>query len=608
MTPNAYSASIINSEIISEDKAHISDEIFDGYEGLEITRFGNVGFNYALLTPDKKKEILIGFNPYLTQENSYTNLVYRMGRGWQIKLPYLDISNKVLYQPDGYKYIIKENKNGYIVDCLGTSSLTTLTDGFCFEKANGSKEFYTNEGKIKRIIDAFDNETIYEYSSGLLTKITYPDSTFVTFERNDLKIELKYNGSDGAVVFATFNLLSNKDGTLLLDTIEYDESNLEFSYNKTDKELRLSAFSIENKYCKEITYNENINRVQSVKTLYDDGTDGVKEYYYDAQGRISKIIDKGFAEEKYQYIQKIDGSLLTETTKIVGETESVEKETLNKYGQLIRYEENGSVLTIKYNQYNKVQQEKENNMIINYSYNPQGEVTLVEFPDGKTIKYDYYADGQLQRVASNEQTTYYTPQGEIQKIMSSDQTLFSDSDSNILMGVTPTSLGSGISVLYNINSSVGVTNYHTYYGLSQSGFNCYSYAIGKVNGIYNPGYFSKRSLNLNSITGIKTNVEKDVASLGMSIYNSTVSESIGSHCWKNALRIRAGSDYHFMSKGRTTSWGFKAGKGGPAMEVLNGKTPSSITWDTYVKPLLGNYKVGTSVYYNSSIYYMMIKD
>lgn len=53
-------------------------------------------------------------------------------------------------------------------------------------------------------------------------------------------------------------------------------------------------------------------------------------------------------------------------------------------------------------------------MIINYSYNPQGEVTLVEFPDGKTIKYDYYADGQLQRVASNEQTTYYTPQGEIQ--------------------------------------------------------------------------------------------------------------------------------------------------------------------------------------------------
>ena len=87
MTPNAYSASIINSEIISEDKAHISDEIFDGYEGLEITRFGNVGFNYALLTPDKKKEILIGFNPYLTQENSYTNLVYRMGKGWQIKLP-----------------------------------------------------------------------------------------------------------------------------------------------------------------------------------------------------------------------------------------------------------------------------------------------------------------------------------------------------------------------------------------------------------------------------------------------------------------------------------------------------------------------------------------
>ena len=161
--------------------------------------------------------------------------------------------------------------------------------------------------------------------------------------------------------------------------------------------------------------------------------------------------------------------------------------------------------------------------------------------------------------------------------------------------------------MYNINSSVGVTNYHTYYGLSQSGFNCYSFAIGKTDRVYDPGYFSNRSLNLNSVTGIKTNVEKDVQSLGMSIYNTNVSATIEAHCWKIALKIRAGADYHFMMTSRTADWRFKAGIGGPVMQVLSGKTPSSITWDMYKKSG-SKYVVSQSAYYNSALYYMMIRD
>lgn len=605
---SAFAASLPNDKAIIMNREHISDEAFVGYEGLETTVSGKVGFNYDLITPDKEKVILIGFNPYLAKINNNYDSTYKIGQGWHIKLPYLDITNKVLYQSDGYEYDIKEEKNGYVVDYPGISNFTAISEGFCFKKADGSKEIYNRDGKIKRIIDAFANETTYEYSSGTLTKIIYPDNSFVTFERVGLKVVLKYTCDNNTAGFVTFNLLSNMNG-ILLDTIEYDTSNLKFNYSKTDSGLILSTVSIENKYYKTITYNKNNTQVQSINTLYDDGLKGVKNYYYDAQGRVSKMVDEGFAEEQYKYVQKSDGSLVTETTKIYNGNSSVDKKTMNKYGQLIQYEQNNTVLTLKYNKYNKVQQEKENNLIINYSYNPQGEITLVEFPDGKIIKYDYYSNGQLQKKTSSEQTIYYTPQGEVKKITSSNQVLFDSATSNPLITQIQRSIGTNISVLYNINSYVGVTNYHTYYGLPQNGFNCYSYAIGKYERIYDPGYFSKRNLSLVSFSGIKLNVEQDMKSLSRGIYDCNVNDSIGVHSWKIALRIRHGEDYHFMKKSRNMSWGFKAGKGGPVMEVLNGKNPSNITWDQYYKPLFSSkYKVYKSSFYNSQIAYMMIRD
>ena len=106
MNANVYSASTENNEKKALNKQHISDDVFDGYEGLETTRLGTTGFNYAFLTPDKNKEILIGFNPNLTQENSYVNSFYQMGTGWQVKLPFLDTANNILHQTDGYKYTI----------------------------------------------------------------------------------------------------------------------------------------------------------------------------------------------------------------------------------------------------------------------------------------------------------------------------------------------------------------------------------------------------------------------------------------------------------------------------------------------------------------------
>ena len=90
------------------------------------------------------------------------------------------------------------------------------------------------------------------------------------------------------------------------------------------------------------------------------------------------------------------------------------------------------------------------------------------------------------------------------------------------------------------------------------------------------------------------------------IYDCGVNTSIPGHCWQIALRIRPGDDFHFMSRNRNMSWGFKAGKICPVMEVLNGRTPNDITWDMY-EPSNGTYSVFQSNYYTSTIAYMMIR-
>lgn len=91
------------------------------------------------------------------------------------------------------------------------------------------------------------------------------------------------------------------------------------------------------------------------------------------------------------------------------------------------------------------------------------------------------------------------------------------------------------------------------------------------------------------------------------------SASIPAHSWKIALRIKSGDDYHFMKISNTSgaAWQQKAGQGGPVMQLLSGKTPSTVSWDMYAyNSSTGKYVVDKDKlgYYNSSIYYMIIKD
>ncbi|NLV22041.1 MAG: hypothetical protein GXY49_08660 [Syntrophomonadaceae bacterium] len=228
---------------------------------------------------------------------------------------------------------------------------------------------------------------------------------------------------------------------------------------------------------------------------------------------------------------------------------------------------------------------------------------------GHFLNFSYYSDGSLKQKTTNTQKTYYTPSGLLEKTVINGTTFINSSDDATKNSNSINIMSSGgVSVLYNINNSVGVTDYCTYYGLTQSGFNCYTHAIAKRSEVRNPGYYSGRSLNLYSLSGIKLNVEKDQESLGRRIYDTTVGASISGHSWKIVLRINPGNDYHFMiCSSNNSAWQFKAGIGGPVMRVLNGYTPDDITWDIYVLNSSTNkYEVYSSSYYTSAMKYMMI--
>ena len=309
----------------------------------------------------------------------------------------------------------------------------------------------------------------------------------------------------------------------------------------------------------------------------------------------------------YQYVLDESGNRTVTTNKSFENSISTTSETVNSIGQLTNYTTNGNTLELRYNSNNQVEEELENNKKILHKYSEKGRPQSVILSDGTAISYSYDSNGILKTKTIGNTAIYYDEKGDIEKALKDGEIIFSNTAENAI------SLNAAaVSVLYHINSQVSVTNYHTYYGLQQSGFNCYTFAIGKTTRIADPGYYSNRNLPLSSISGIKLNVEKDQESLSRTIYDTTVNANIpDGHCWKIALRIRPSEDYHFMkiNYGSGKLWQFKDGRNGPVMQLRSGYTPANASWDTYdYNSSLGKYVVFSSGYYNSTRYYMMIRE
>lgn len=212
------SAAALSAGNLTIPLKNVSEEIFDGYTGLETTISGKVGYNYDLITADSSHTVLIGFNPNMAE--SYFDDVYNIGTGWQVKLPYLDLAEKRLYQTDGYSFAFTTDKNAYSVKNYPGIAQLTKNDVCCFEKADGSKEYFSDSGSIIQSIDAFGNETKYQYTNGILSEIIYPENTSIHFLRAQnnacTSVSLVYNTPTESSNFATLSLINDGSNVVLI--------------------------------------------------------------------------------------------------------------------------------------------------------------------------------------------------------------------------------------------------------------------------------------------------------------------------------------------------------------------------------------------------------
>ena len=174
-----------------------------------------------------------------------------------------------------------------------------------------------------------------------------------------------------------------------------------------------------------------------------------------------------------------------------------------------------------------------------------------------------------------------------------------------------------------------VTNYDD---STQSQFYCYPYALGVTNYTLSPGETTASGIMLNTIRKkyIDVNtvadwVVQDVKNLGASARILTGADSrpnypTASNQFLMALRVSPKSiyktgdlhsyNYHFMRRIGSSCWRYKAGTGGKVIQLQEGYTPETVTWDM-ITPADGNvnsynYKQLDVAFYSSDIIYILV--
>lgn len=149
-------------------------------------------------------------------------------------------------------------------------------------------------------------------------------------------------------------------------------------------------------------------------------------------------------------------------------------------------------------------------------------------------------------------------------------------------------------------------------------FNCYMWAIGIYAVNYktynNPGYKSNQIWStVDSVSGLAQLSMSDLRKCGYSVISCTtyIPTSITSDKKVIAVRMNNNkSDYHFMKQTYSNAgcwWSFKAGQGGPVFQLINGKKPNQITWNTYKYNVTYQKWCMTGNTYTSTIYYISYK-
>lgn len=617
------SALVIGGSIAyaSDDIMYALEDVFDGYNSVETTVTGKLGYNYAVTTPDGKKDLIFGFSPSMANKESAYSKIFDLGSGWGLKIPFIewDENKIILHKERGQEYVGVYHDETETFELLHYPSEYTFVkyddETYLLEEGYGAQTYFTLDGRALKSVDELGNVTEYEYAdNGKLSKICFSDDTFVVFDRTSESIFIDYlDDNNSAETLAAFNL-EEIDEQFNLMEIESDfTEDVTFDYISGNEygNVVLAACKEDEKqyifsYESNLMNGDSFERITKIGLEYEDGTLAEKTYKYNDSGLVEEIVAEDLTTH-YSY-EFTDDSLQIETRKETNGDVDSSRKTFNNAGQLIEYETNNSTIQMKYNDKNQLSKMTEEGESIKYHYSEDG-LCQSAIGDDRVIEYSYYNNGQIKVKKNGDETIYYDKNGDIKKIVRNagedTQVSVSDEESDI-----PQLYADNIEIDYNINNEVGVTNYMDYYGLDNGTYNCYTFAIGEADGRRDPGYYADVNYAIyDSMKMLKLAVEEDQESLGRSTMDTTVGSSISAHQWKIAFRIRTGYDYHFMMKSKSSiPWRFKAGWAGPVMQLLGSKNPNNVSWDQYEENNSGEYEVTFEDCYNSETDYLMILD
>lgn len=407
-------------------ESHIADDIFDGYDGVEINTLGKVGYNHAFEIQEIKSDLILEYNQNIASDLTNTEEIFGLGRGWKIKIPYVEINDSNMYycSEEGYRYLIEENDKGYdLVNYPGEHSfaIDVINDAECYilNLPYGEQKFFSEEGKILIDKDAYGNEIQYKYDSQGISSIVYPNGTTIIFERSNNSIKLKIKQGDTERIAATLIFRKLASNMQQLSSIQEENGKyLQFEYNNG----LLTSFDNSEKFKRTINYESTENpifgtysRIRSLNTVYNSGDNGTKTYTYDSAGRLETINDDDIAVIHYQYILDGSGNRTVKTNKSFENSISTTSETVNNTGQLTNYTTNGNILELRYNSNNQVEEEIENSKKIRHKYSEKGRLQSVILPDGTAISYSYDSNGILQTKSVGNTAIYYDETGNIKK-------------------------------------------------------------------------------------------------------------------------------------------------------------------------------------------------
>lgn len=600
------SAAVINDSIIADDSiiteepigfSNQSDDVFDGYDSMETTMTGRVGYNYAITLPNGE-DLKFGFDPRDTVGNTID--FSGIGSGWKIKLPFLDGEDMRIHRANGYAfpYVIEESTSSTSPSPAGVYTL--IVDSNKMLRVNGpygKYEIYDISGRITNITDSLDNTITYEYIDGFISEINYSDGATVVFERTENQVDIVYNDAELTRLMASFKL-SELGNRLVLSEIVFNNSGLnelltehpvlfEYVVNLSGG-LLLKKYD-NGRYVRTIEYLNNSDKISGYSQIFASGEVDSAIYKYGQYDYISEFCKSDYTET-YLYEKLSNNCLKKSITKIYDGIISFSTRTEDVFGRVVEYTCPGTNLVLAYEN-DCIILQKENDNIYTYMYNDDGTLKQTCLPSGEILTYPANNEVEVMNVSSTNNET------SINGTRSISQNLYIVSD---------------------VNEEVGVTNFFLdNTDISPSQFNCYGYALGWYNWYRDPGYYSGGTViqdDTITLGLLKTLTETDMEAMGKTITTCLVGTTVNSGSRKVALRVGTHKGYHFMRiTNGAAGWTFKSGSAG-VMMLKDGKNPSEVSWDTYdYNHTGGSYgqpiaNVIQTSYYTSGIVYYMIGD